>query len=318
MTNEEKNQLRRDASRLFQCENIPATKDMLHILAECLFQITYLQKDIPINNRADADAKIVLQMILSKTLYLNKMLDGVDFRSFDNKILNNIVDPTLIAVVVRNFCETIATFNLIYTETDDKKLILYNLWAIAGLKFRQRFAQKATTEDNKRKQVEELATINNLVKEIEQTSVYKSLTSEGQASIKKKVKDKDYKIQFIKNDIKPLSWQETISLMDIKEGLMDDMYTYFSLYSHPSNVSVFQFANLFSKQNPHSIKMGIFNISNVIKFVSFFISDYIKLFPDTIKAFESMPLIYQAAINFHNQILRNDGSIINDALSALD
>lgn len=316
--NSDKEQLRNDAMRLFKCSEISDTKDMLFILSECLFRITNFQKDQLKENRANADANIVLQMIFSKVLNLNKMLEGVAYEAMDDTQLNNIIDPTVIAVVIRNVVETIAMFNLIYTKKNEERTLMYNLWVIAGLKYRQRFGAQANSDDSKNKIANEMLTIENLINEIKQLSIYQTLSPEGQKTIERKIKEKDYKLKITNGNITSLSWQELISNMDIKPGLMDDMYTYFSLYSHPSNVSVFQFANLFKKTDPHYLNMSNFNVLNMVKLICLFIDDYIELFPNTLNAFESLPTIHQIAINFHDQFLRASSKTINDALDLLE
>ena len=320
MSDEEKNRLRKDSTRLLSCKDISATKDMVNILSECLFKLFNEQSKTTLKNRAESDARIVAQMIFTKTINLNKMMDGFGFTSMDNIKLNKIIDPIIIAVLVRNIFETVGMFNLVYVnpKNEDEKIIHYNLWVIAGLKFRQRFANKITSPENVLKQQQEEATIADMTEVIYNSEVFKNLDESGKKTILNKIKEKDYKVKIDDNKVLPLSWQDLIPLMGIDENLMGDMYTYFSLYSHPSNVSVFQFSDLFMKSDPHFFRMTTFNVLNAIKLICCFISDYIKVFPDTLDSFNKLPLIYQIAINYHCSFLKKDKSTINDALSSLN
>lgn len=82
--------------------------------------------------------------------------------------------------------------------------------------------------------------------------------------------------------------------------LMDQTYTYFSLYAHPSNVSVFQFSEMFDKEKEDFKEIINFNLKNTFSLYSFFIADYIKLFPDTLEIFEDQPVLNQIIIDHFN------------------
>jgi hypothetical protein len=319
MTPEEKDLNRNAATRLFQCDDLAATKDMLHILAECLFKMFNEHFKEKANDRMEYDCKIVCQMMFTKVLNLRKMLDGTDFTSRDGSALNNIIDPTIVAILVRNIYETIAAFNLIYVahKNTEEKQILYNLWVVAGLKYRQSFAGSARSDENIKKMEGEAQDIQHLIREIEETTLYKSLDQKAQTIIQEKIKRKDYRIFFNGLDVQQLSWQDIVPVMEIKDEIMDKMYTYFSLYSHPSNVSVFQFKDLFGDPSDF-LNMTNFNVKNAIMLISLYIGDYIKLFPNTQKYFDSLPPIDQWAINFHHRMARKDTGEINSALSMLN
>jgi len=320
MNEEEKNQLRMASMRLWGGETMAANKDAMYILAKCLFKIILDHGKEPVKNQAEAESKLIVQMIFSKLLNLNKIVDGVDFDSKDEYHLNNVIDPTVIAILVRTIYETIATFYLIYIKpnSDDEKLIMYNLWVVAGLKFRQRFASNAKSEESKMKLAYDAQKINDLEKAIRNTTLYNSLSEKGQFAIDKQLKDKDFKVFFDKGNVIQLSWSQITQVMGMKEDLMDNMYTYFSLYSHPSNVAVFQFRDLFNKAENPSIGMSNFNVSNAIKLIGFFIAEYISLYPETRVVFESLPLIDQIMINYHSRFFRVDKVSINQAISVLD
>src|SRR5258708_4370327 len=129
-------------------------------------------------------------------------------------------------------------FNLIYrtTKTPDEKLILYNLWVHAGLSYRQKFIAIITTEENIQKAKEEKQMMDDLVKEIQNTKLYVSLAEKDQNKIHQKIKDKDYLMKFENDEVVFIHWHHLASLVGITDGLLDQIYTYFSLYSHPSNV----------------------------------------------------------------------------------
>ncbi len=292
---------------------------MLDIYADFLFKTVQKHQLDEVNSVADAQAKIILQMMLTKILHLKSIIAGINYTSENGVSLNDIIDPTALAVLIRNVYETVGMFNLIYrtTTTADEKLILYNLWVHAGLSYRQKFIAIITTDENKQKAQEEKQMMDDLVKEIKNTNLYSSLSEKDQNKVLQKVKDKDYLMKFENGEVVFLHWHNLASLMGIKEGLLDQIYTYFSLYSHPSNVSIFQFADMFEKKDPAFVFMTTFNLKNLFILISSFIADYISLFPKVQATFDGLPLINQLAINFHNKYARGEAYSINDSWKQL-
>lgn len=96
--------------------------------------------------------------------------------------------------------------------------------------------------------------------------------------------------------------------------LFDNLYTYFSLYSHPSNVSVFQFDDLFKDADDNYLMMTNFNIKTILSFIGVFIADYINFFPDVAKVFNNLSLEEQFTIDFHNMFGRNESYSIVKAI----
>jgi hypothetical protein len=309
-----KEQLRKDVMRLSQCKTVDDGIEIFGIYAEFFFNAIQNHNE-PVYTQAEADAKMVLQMMLTKTLHLKGVLEGVTYKAKDGSTLNKIIDPTIVASLIRNIYETTGMFHTIYrnTKSKEEREILYLLWVHAGLKYRQRFSSVVTTQENKEKMEHEQKAMDKIVEEIEVNTLFKSLDEENQKIIKKKIKDKDYLIRFDGKEVVFLNWQELTKIMRLKEGLLDNIYTYFSLYSHPSNVSVFQFANLFKKDNEEFAQLTIFNLKNAFFMLSIFIAEYIKLFPTVLKIFEKLDIRDQIVINLYNRLARDDSYSINDS-----
>jgi len=315
-----KEQLRNECSRLFSCKTIADSNDLLDIYAEFLFKAVQNHHKEDVYTQAEADAKLIIQMILTKVLHLKSVIAGISYEAKDGSTLNKIIDPTIIASLIRNIYETTVMFNLIYrhTKSKDEREILYLLWVHAGLKYRQRFETAITTEENKEKHEHEKAQIDKIVSEIEANSLFKSLDEKNQGKIRTKLKDKDYLMRFDGTEVIFLHWHELTAIMGIKEGLLENIYTYFSLYSHPSNVAVFQFADMFKLGEEVFPQMVNFNLKIAFFMFSIFIADYIKLFPSVLKTFEALDLRDQIVINFHNTTTRSHDYSINEAWTACE
>ncbi|MDO1451094.1 DUF5677 domain-containing protein [Rhodocytophaga aerolata] len=316
-----KSELRLLYTTLMDASSIDVCINHLDMFIEYLLKVTIVHHQEPVFSYATRDAKMVNQMMLSKAMHLRKLLEGVGYESIMlNTGINSIVDPTIIASLVRNIYETVCMFHLIYikTQTKDEREILYYLWVIAGLKFRQRFAKITTQKENQQKHEEEKLNIESLVEKIKKSSLFLQIDEKSQKIILSKIQDKDYKICFEDNKVKPLSWQQISDILTNKHPLFEEMYTYFSLYAHPSNVSVFQFAEMFGKDDEAYKFKTTNNMRYCFALLSIFIADYIKVFPGTQKTFDSLPIELQIMLNAYNKMIRGENFSINDAWKVLN
>ena len=88
-------------------------------------------------------------------------------------------------------------FNLIYctSKQGDERDIVYKLWVISGLKYRQRFAVHITTQENDTKLQTEGQNIADHIADIENTTLYKNLNDKDKSKIQKLITDKDYLVR---------------------------------------------------------------------------------------------------------------------------
>jgi hypothetical protein len=309
MTEEEKNIKRIECKRLMDCKTLEDCRDFLGIYCEYFCCVTRYETTIGEKEISRHEAKLVNQMIFTKALTLKKMLEGINFQSKTGIVLNSIIDPTIVAMLIRNLYETVFMFNHIYVQpkTDSERLISYKLWVYSGLSYRQRFEKYAITEDAQIKCKEEKKEMDSLQKEIQD---YYKLPENDKTIFK--ILRKDCKIKFDNGRINSLSWKTIAINAGLRDDFFDEIYNYLSLYAHPSNVSVFQFNDLFK-----SCEMVVHNLKYAFMFLSVFIADYIKVFPDILKLFEALPIEWQIAINFKNTLAREEQMSINDSFNKL-
>lgn len=315
-----KEELRKECSRLFNCDSIYDCLDLLDIYSEFLFSAVINHHEETVHSHADTDAKIVAQMMFTKVLYLKDAVGGISYKAKNGATLNKIIDPTIVAPMIRNIYETVGLFNLIYrsTKTKDEKIILYYLWVHSGLKYRQRFASVLKSEENHKKLEAEKKQIEQFITIIEETDLYKKLDEKNQNKIKGRLKDKEYLMRFDNTEVVFLHWQELTKVMEIRNGLFDTIYNYFSLYTHPSNVAVFQFADMFNMGEKSFLQLTNFNLKDAFLLLSIFIADYINLFPNVLKSYNNLNIRDQIVINFYNTISRGQEYSINDSIKAVD
>lgn len=315
-----KEELRKEYVRLNQLNSIQDCIDLIDIYLDFFWVIMKKQQGLEFDSYATKDASIINQMMFSKLLHIRKNISGVSYKAKDNSSLNEIVDPTIIATLTRNIFETVAVFNLIYrnSKTTDEKAIIYGLWTISGLKYRQRFISAAESPENKKKIIEEQEIIEKIESEIRNTELYKSLDQKNAGKIEEKIKNKDYKVFFNGKSVFFLNWQGMCDVMELDKELFDDIYTYFSLYSHPTQVSVFQFEQMFDRNQNVFIELTRIITKYCITFYSIFIADYIELFPDLKTDFAKLHILNQLAINSHNKMLRSKEYSINESWKVLE
>jgi predicted transcriptional regulator with HTH domain len=314
----DKQELRDYCQSLWAVDSIDKCMKLMNIFHEFFFLVIQKHHEDKVYTQPKADAKMILQMMFTKSMHINKLLGSVGFKSKQGGKLNPIIDPTVIASLVRNLYETVCLFHLIYMHPDstEKHSIVYQLWVSSGLKYRQRF--NATLPTSVEKLEQEAKVVESIKKQIEGQDYFKSLTEQNQKKILNKLKDKDYKICFEGDEVKFLSWQAVSETMNLKNDLFDQIYTYFSLYSHPSNVAMFQFENMFSKEDEAFKSLTTTSMKYCFTLLSIFIADYIKVFPQIQETYNAQEIQDQILMNFHNHMMRDEKFSINDSWKALE
>ncbi|WP_421920099.1 hypothetical protein [Marinifilum sp.] len=315
------NELRIKQARLTFLKTIEDGIEVAEIFLEHLWNIINDHINKPVSTYAEKDAFMINQMMFTKLTHLKKLLEGVGYTSPEGGKLNEIVDPTIISSLVRNIFETTALFNLMFrqTKSSEEMVIIYNLWSISGLNYRQKFESSIEGEEGIERLEEEKKEIDALTAQIKGFETYKNLEQKSKEKIDSRIEQKDFRIVFNGNKIKCYtSWQELCNVMEIKEDIAENCYTYFSLYTHPSQVAVFQFEQMFSRQNEEFKSLTAFNLKYCFFFLSVFIADYINLFPETLETYERLSVDKQIIIESFNSLARNRDFAINNVLDKLE
>lgn len=311
MTTEE---LRLDYERFLMLKSIDDCVEIIDVYLDFFMKVIQGESSKPEDSEIDSDAKIIFQMFFTKMLSVKNALKGIDFISTDGFALKNIIDPTTFIPLIRTIYEAVCAFEIVYVipVDDDKKKLLYNLWVMSGLNYRQRFILQANTPENIKKLEEEKDTIDFLKKEIEKSSTYLALPITEQKKIQNAMKEKDYKIHINGSVVNKLSWGEIANLFGGKriDDMFNQTYTYFSLYAHPSQVSVFQFRDMFTEDKPF-VDIIILNVQYSLVLISIFFADYIKIYPDYKKHFMSEDIRSQMLLDMYNKWIRGDDYLID-------
>lgn len=296
---------------------------------ECLDIFILFFKDLMLDQHKDdlatylqKDGRLIMQMILSRCLTLKQICKGVNIETEGITVFrNSVVDPTIISSHVRLIYEMVCLFNLIYDspETNEISNLVHKLWMCAGLRHRQRFQSLGLSPENLKKADLEMDQINEYENEIFTSETYSELSEPNQKKINVKLKAKDFKIKVLKGEVQFLSWQDISNeMVQDKEArtLVSKMYTYFSLYSHPSYVSVFQFDGMF-KTESDSERLVVFNIQICTAYLSMFIGDYLGFYPKCEQTLSKQPLLNQIVLNHYNKMYRGESRSFSDSWKKL-
>lgn len=232
-------------------------------------------------------AKMTMQMFFTKALATINLLDGVGYVG-RTCTLPPIHDHSLLFIIARNFCETVAAYEVLFLlpDTNEKRVILENLFICSG----NRYQLRLFSESMHTKYSNEYSIVNKNIKvtkaQIKNTSYYKSLSLEQQENIKSAIRTKNYKLLLLDDEVKIMSWQECLNHFVSENDIMDRIYTYFSLHTHPSIRGMEQFDAAYEMVNPESTNLSIVACQSIISFMSMFLQEYIKLFPKAKEVFD--------------------------------
>lgn len=314
ITLEEQKKLRNACLPLMQLNNIECCKHLLDKFIDSYLVIMKQHHYDPVSTQSEADNRIWFQMMMSKALNIKNVLDGIEYDN-GTAYLNRIIDPTILLTLVRNLFEAICAFEIvtIIPDTQEKKLILYNLYCISGFGFRQRFFSPDLPEKYKLKLLDEKEYIQELITEIKNTELYKSLRDKERSKLDNAIKGKNYQISInSENQVKSYGWGDIPPLFGIKPMFYKNIYTYFCLNAHPSHISMIQFRDMFKPGEEEYIRISVTTMKFCFMLLSIYLSDYIKLFPQIKNTYENFPVEDQILLNFHNKLSRGDEYSISD------
>jgi hypothetical protein len=282
------------------------------IIIETSLFLMHALREKEFNSQAHLESVILFNMNAIKCLSIKKSLQSVSFDSPNDLVhLGEIADPFSIWPLVRCQYEAFCAFNhLFLTPTSiETKEILYKLWVTSGLKYRQAFPgeQQETIE----KRAEEAERIQLYENEIHATAYYRNLPVDQQERLDKFEKDKIWQVKLGEQSVVKLAWHEMFANAGTKQTLFSKYYAHLSLATHPSNVSVFQFRDLYGEGE--DVKMAYSAVRFAANTMAFFIRDLCVEIPECRQAFNQLPLLNQITINMINRSGRAPEYTVNGA-----
>lgn len=263
----------------------------------------------------EQDALMTYQMVMAKGIAIATLAKGVSFQSKTlNSNISNLLDPTSIAALVRTQFEAFANFYNIYNSSNDENLrdLLYSVWVLAGLKERQRTIDPDISTEQRQKVSREKERIEKISEEIVRNSIYLGLETENQRWFEQQIKKRNFEFIYKDGKITKPGWRELF----LNTGASDAFYSMYSLMSlstHPSNVSVFQFAQMFQMKFNVQMLSSFQDYSKII--MAFMIASYCQYFPQAKLIFDELPRLNRVLIDSINANYRGVNYSISDSHS---
>lgn len=255
------------------------------------------------------DGELLFQMTSLKCQAILSLIEGFELvNPFDGLQFKHTTDPFSLIPIVRSQFEAYSTFNnLFVNHSEEEQLLVYNLWVISGLKYRQLYA--ANLPKTVEKQQSEKKQIESITLSIRESEAYKRLCDKERSKIDSSIKDKKWQLKIENDKVSFLSWKQMFEGARLHPNAFNEIYPYLSLGTHPSNVSVFQFRELYKTGEHYSSTLFAMQISKFI--IAFFIRDYCELFPAAKSQFNNLPVIAQLLINSLNSAMRGQEFRLN-------
>ncbi|MES2557012.1 MAG: DUF5677 domain-containing protein [Bacteroidota bacterium] len=274
------------------------------------------------------DALILFQMSMTKAIAIKSLAQGINYyNSLGDFSIANFVDPMSMASLVRSQYEAFANFHNIFNLQKDKDAqdFLYYTWAMAGLRERQRFPNQMSEEELKQRPV----SFQNLVKEnnekaeheqklieeitakIHANPLFSNLDEEKQKKLDKQFEKRTFQFLVVDGVVKGTDWLDMFLNTGVNE-LFKPLYSIMSTSTHPSNVSVFQYAQMFENNENQQRAQMLLKMSE--KIMSFFIADFCGYVPEAKVIFQSLPEMERVLVESSNQHMRNGVLPLSDTL----
>lgn len=314
----QKDHLRAEYHRLQNSRNSKDRIESYDKVIDTAFKLLHDHQNKKYNNQIDEEANLIYQLLILKNLSIRKLISGIHYtNSLVNFKIKGLIDLFSIYSIIRSQFEGYCNFNNIYIKpkNEDEKRVIYFLWVISGLKFRQRFKIAAITDEGKEKILNEKKQIEIYTKYIFDSEIYSKLNEKDKKKVNNAIDNKKFQICFENNNVRTLSWREMLSNAGVSDQF-DEMYNHLSLSTHPSNVSVFQFKDLY-KDNSY-ITLSIFAMEIGKYITTFLMRDYCEYFGELKLIFNTLPVMNQLLINGINKLFRGDSYQLNDILNILN
>lgn len=267
-------------------------------------------------NDVSMDGHWLLRLTVNRSTSIKKLyqeLEGTN--KLTGKKYSTHIDPFSIYTLVRSQFEAYCIFNNMFIQhTGDQQRLIYYLWIISGLEYRQRFAADVTPEAQ-RKVRTEAASIQQYYLKLFALDSYKKLDEKSKTHLNEQIiKDKNIQGKFMSDtSICKQAWHQLYEHAGIKPHFTK-MYAFLSLNAHPTYVSVFQMKAVAGGKGEDYARFAI-NSSKCL--MALFIRDYVIAFPEIRDTYLKNDNLAQLVVDGINRTYRGEGFQISDIMEKL-
>ncbi len=96
-----KGELRMEFERLQKHETIEDCQELIGIYSNFMMLAMKNHHSEDLNSRVEGHGKLILQMMMTKTIAINSLLNGLSFLATDGSKLDKLLDPVIFGVLIR-------------------------------------------------------------------------------------------------------------------------------------------------------------------------------------------------------------------------
>lgn len=297
-----------EVQKFIQLDTIDDCKQYLRVMLDFYFDVIKSPEGRKATSYIEDDRNIWMQTLFSEGFHFLSLLDGVGYNKGIDR-LNPIVDPSVLFSVARRIYESVIAFEILFVipDSEDKKAILYNLFMAHGLSERLKNIDEEMRSHNPQRVIEEQKSIDDCMKDIEETNLYSNLSQQTKNQIKNAFGIR-YRYVFEEgNTMKRVSFEDAYKLLRIKNDLLENTYSFFSLHGHPSYLALIQFKDAFKNDYRADLTiMAPHATQCVLAFMSIFIVDYMKLVPEIKVMYDKLEEPRRFAIGMYEDAMRGE------------
>ena len=263
-----------EVRKFVQLDTIGDCKQYLRVILDFYFDVIKSPEGRKANSYIEDDRNIWMQTMFSKGCQFISLLDGVGYSKGTIR-LKPIIDFSILFTIARSVYESLIAFELLFVlpKTDDQQTIIYNLFMAQGLSERLKDLDEKMRSHNPTRVQEEQNDIDDCRKAIEDTELYKTLDKQTKATIDNALGNgKKFRYIFKEdNTMEYIQYEKAYTLLNVKENLFDNLYSFFSLHGHPSYLSLIQFRDAYKDEYRADKEMAKHATQCVLAFMSIFI-----------------------------------------------
>ena len=298
-----------EVQRFIQLDTIDDCKKYLCVMLDFYFDVIKSPEGHKATSSFEDERNIWLQTMFSKGCQFTSLLDGVGYSKGTIR-LKPIIDFSILFTIARSVYESLIAFELLFVlpKTDDQQTIVYNLFMAQGLSERLKDLDEEMRSHNPKRVQEEQNDINDCRKAIEDTELYKTLDKQTKATIDYALGNgKKFRYIFKEdNTMEFIQYEKAYTLLNVKENLFNNLYSFFSLHGHPSYLSLIQFRDAFKDEYRADKEMAKHATQCVLSFMSIFIVDYMKLVPEIKAMYDKLEEPRRFAIGMYEDAMRGE------------
>ena len=298
-----------EVRKFVQLDTIGDCKQYLRVILDFYFDVIKSPEGRKANSYIEDDRNIWMQTMFSKGCQFISLLDGVGYSKGTIR-LKPIIDFSILFTIARSVYESLIAFELLFVlpKTDEQQTIIYNLFMAQGLSERLKDLDEKMRSHNPTRVQEEQNDIDDCRKAIEDTELYKTLDKQTKATIDNALGNgKKFRYIFKEdNTMEYIQYEKAYTLLNVKENLFDNLYSFFSLHGHPSYLSLIQFRDAYKDEYRADKEMAKHATQCVLAFMSIFIVDYMNLVPEIKVMYDKLEEPRRFAIGMYEDAMRGE------------